>query len=89
MAIVGGVFGLLAIVVFISAIPHSCTAEARSDPQRFGKKRFGYTNIWAVALNIGISSDPEIQELRGKVVVRLIIVMALFVLMTTILFLNG
>ena len=45
--------------------------EARSNPQRYGKRRFGYTNIWAVALNIGVAEDAETQAMRRKVLVRL------------------
>lgn len=84
LPILGGLFGIAAIVILITAIPHSYAVEARSNPERFGKKRFGYTNIWAVALNIGIAKDAETQALRRKVTARLAIIAALFAAMALI-----
>jgi hypothetical protein len=76
--VLGGLFGLAAVVALISAIPLSYRIEARSNPQRYGKRRFGYTNIWAVALNIGVASDAETQAMRRKLLVRLGIVALMF-----------
>ncbi|PHP68034.1 hypothetical protein CSC94_05045 [Zhengella mangrovi] len=75
--VISGIVGLAAIIVFMSAIRHSYAVEARSDPRKAGR-RFGYTNIWAVALNIGVAGDEETQSLRRAVLVRLGAVAALF-----------
>ncbi|MCB1461089.1 MAG: hypothetical protein KDJ90_01360 [Nitratireductor sp.] len=74
----GGIFGIAAIAVFISGILISYRIEARSNPARFGRRRLGYTNIFAVALNIGVAGDEETQALRGKLLQRLVVVALLF-----------
>jgi len=84
MAYVGGLLGLAALMVFISAIPHSYKVEARSNPERFGSRKFGYTNIWAVALNFGVARDETTQLMRKKVVAKLLIALGLFVLMAVV-----
>lgn len=75
----GGIFGVAAIAVFISGILMSYRIEARSNPARFGRRRLGYTNIFAVALNIGVAGDEETQALRRKLLKRLGLVALLFV----------
>jgi hypothetical protein len=74
IAILGGMLGLIALLALVSAIPISYRIEARSNPSRFGRRRFGYTNIWAVALNLGVARDAETQLMRRKILVRLALV---------------
>lgn len=79
-----GLFGLLALGAFISAIPISYRVEARSNPARFGGRRTGFTNIWAVVFNIGVARDEETQSMRRKVLIRLAFVAVLFTGMAVI-----
>ncbi len=65
------------IAVLISAIRHSYAVEARSSPGK-ADRRFGYTNLFAVALNVGVARDAETQALRAKVLMRLAAIGALF-----------
>ena len=83
LPILGGLTGLAGLVVFITAIPISYAIEARSDPGKAGRK-FGYTNIWAVALNIGVARDGETQALRRKLLKRLAVVAVLFVVLALV-----
>lgn len=83
--ILGGLAGLAAIIVFISALPHSYAVEARSDPAK-ARRRFGYTNIWAVALNIGVARDEETQAHRRAVLKKLAIVAGLLAFLALIAF---
>lgn len=85
VAILGGLAGLVAIIVFISALPHSYAVEARSNPAR-DKRRIGYTNIWAVALNIGVARDEETQGHRRAVLKRLAIVASLLAVLALLSF---
>lgn len=85
LVVLGGLAGLVAIIVFISAIPHSYAVEARSNPAK-DKRRFGYTNIWAVALNIGVARDEETQEHRRAVLKRLAIVASLLAVLALLSF---
>lgn len=78
IGVLGGLFGLGAILALISAIPISYRIEARSHPGRLRKWRFGYTDIWSVALNVGVARDPVTQALRRKMLLRLAIVAVMF-----------
>ncbi len=83
-ALLGGLFGVFALVAFVSAIRISYRIEARSNPERFGGRRMGYTNIWAVALNMGVAKDEETQSMRRKLLTRLAIVAVLFACMALV-----
>ena len=85
VAILGGLAGLAAIVVFISALPHSYAVEARSDPSK-ARRRLGYTNIWAVMLNIGIARDQETQAHRREVLKRMAFVAGMFAILALLAF---
>ena len=68
------------IVVFILAIRLSYAIEARSDPMK-AKRSFGYTNIWGVALNMGVARDAETQALRKRLLLHLAGIALLFIAM--------
>lgn len=78
MIFLAGLIAVAILAVFISAIPISYEVEAQSNPERFGDKRFGFTNIWAVALGIGVARDEATQALRRAVLMRLGIAAVLF-----------
>ena len=82
MPMLGGFLGTAILVLFISILPISYRVEARSNPEKYGGRRYGYTNIWAVALNIGVARDRETQALRRKLLMRLAIIAGLFVVMS-------
>ena len=85
VAILGGLAGLAAIIVFISALRHSYAVEARSDPAK-AHRRFGYTNIWAVALNIGVARDDDTQAHRRAVLKRMAFVAGMFAILALLSF---
>ena len=80
IAILGGIIGFAAIAVFISAIRISYAIEARSDPRK-AMARFGYTNIFGVALNWRVARDRETQAMRRRLLKQLAVIALLFVLM--------
>jgi len=71
IGVLSGLFGFGAIAFLIAAIPLSYRIEARSKPRRKVLGLPGYTNIWAVALNIGVARDPETQTLRRRMLIRM------------------
>jgi hypothetical protein len=78
--LVSGVLGIIIITVMISALRLSYAVEARSDPRK-AKRLFGYTNVMAVALNIGVAKDTETQALRSKILKHLAVIAILFAVM--------
>ena len=80
IAILGGIIGFAAIAVFISAIRISYAIEARSDPRK-AMARFGYTNIFGVALNWRVARDRETQAMRWRLLKHLAIIALLFMLL--------
>ncbi len=76
-----GVIAFAALALFISAIPLSYRVEARSNPARYGNRRFGYTNIWFVMANIGVARDAETQGLRRTVTWRVLAAICLTLLL--------
>ncbi len=79
--VVAGLWGLAMIVNLIDAIRLSYKVENRSGIA--GRQKWGlptYANIWAVAFNRGIAQDAETQLLRRKMIRRLLIILAGFVL---------
>ena len=83
--ILGGLAGLAAIIAFISALPHSYAVEARSNPAK-ARRGFGYTNIWAVMLNIGVARDDETQAHRRAVLKRMAIVAGMLAILALLAF---
>jgi hypothetical protein len=81
-AILSGIIGLAIIAVFVTASRLSYAIEVRSGRHESGRLR--RTNIWAVAMNIGIARDEETQALRRKLLTRLGIVALLFVVLAFI-----
>ena len=81
MIAMNGLIGVSIIAVFISAIRLSYAAEARSKPESSGSGLPRNTNIWGVALNMGVARDEETQVLRRKVNLRLAVIAGLFLLM--------
>ncbi len=79
-AIISGLIGPVNIGIFILAIRLSYAIEARSDPKK-AKALFGYTNIWAVALNWRVARDAQTQSMRKRLLVYLAIIAALFAVM--------
>ena len=80
IAILGGIIGFAAIAVFIAAIRLSYAIEARSDPKK-AMARFGYTNIFGVALNWRVARYAETQAMRWRLLKHLAVMAVLFVLL--------
>lgn len=84
MIALSGLIGVSIIAVFISAIRLSYAVETRSKPEGGGFGLPRYTNIWGVALNMGVAGDEETQALRRRVNQRLAVIAGLFVLMVLV-----
>lgn len=84
MIALSGLFGVSIIAFFISAIRLSYAVEARSKPEGSGSSLPRYTNIWGVALNMGVARDEETQALWRMVNQRLAVIAGLFVLMVLV-----
>jgi hypothetical protein len=89
MAGLAGLFGTLAIVALISAIPLSYEVEKRSGAGDAPWWRRGKTNVLAVALNIGVARDEETQKLRRKVAWRMLLVAAFMAMLAALAMSDG
>lgn len=77
LGIVGGIWGLGVLALFIPAIRYCYAAERRSYPEKFEGKLPRRANVFAVAFNFSsIAQDTETQRLRWKMNRLLLIILA-------------
>lgn len=82
LGIVGGIWGLAVLVLFIPAIRYCYAAEKRSYPEKFKGRLPRRANMIAVAFNFAdIARDAETQALRWKMNRLLLIILAAYVAM--------
>ncbi|MEZ5810110.1 MAG: hypothetical protein R3D45_01740 [Rhizobiaceae bacterium] len=90
LAIVGGVWGIAVLALFIPAIRYCYAAEKRSYPEKFEGRLPRRANMIAVAFNFaGIARDAETQALRWKMNRLLIVILASYLAMGIAIFAFG
>lgn len=77
IGIIGGVWGVVMIALFIPAIRYCYAAERRSYPEKFEGRLPRRANFIAVAFNFpSIARDAETQALRWKMNRLMLIILA-------------
>ncbi len=77
IGVIGGIWGLVMIVLFIQALRYCYAAERRSYPEKFEGRLPRRANFIAVAFNFkSIARDAETQELRWKMNRLMLIILA-------------
>ncbi len=78
IGVIGGIWGLVMIALFIPAIRYCYAAERRSYPEKFEGRLPRRANFIAVAFNFrSIARDEETQALRWKMNRLMLIILAL------------
>ncbi|MBX3531452.1 MAG: hypothetical protein KF849_12645 [Rhizobiaceae bacterium] len=77
--VIAGVWGLAAIVNFITATRICYAIEARSGRPLLKNGLPGFANIIPVAFNYGVAQDEDTQALRREMNKRLLIIVGGFV----------